>query len=305
MSTAPRSHFLRWTIVLLCTITALSSGYGVVNLLLLRRSAQYTTVQQTVSSTISQPVITALPTAGVLSLQWFDQNHTYAGERITQVRGIANQVGIPLPPTQLQAIDTALGNRVLIVWSQPLGQFYDGVEIARSRDSAMQKQALISDQTLPPAGEWFDLTVENKQTYYYRLRSYRLSADQTLTYSDWSEIVSVIPTDSTPPAAPLIESVATLADASGLLITWQASRSSDVAAYTIYRSVEPGLLGDAVLRTGDATVLSARDTTILPGVPYYYSVTAVDVAGNESSTVASVGSFGNTTPFINLTPDGR
>ncbi|HBY73561.1 MAG TPA: hypothetical protein DEG44_02600 [Candidatus Kerfeldbacteria bacterium] len=304
MSTIPQAHFTRWIIILLLTITALSAGYGVVNLLLLRRSEQFTTVQQTASSTTDVPVVVALPTAGILSLQWFEHNHTYAGERLTQVRGIANQVGIPLAPTQLQAIDTTLGNRVLVVWSQPLGQLYDGIEIARSRDGTIQKQTVVSTQPLPPTGEWFDLTVDNDQTYYYRLRSYRLAEEQTSIYSDWSEAVSVIPTDSTPPATPLIESVTSLADQSGLLVTWQPSASTDVVSYTIYRSTEAGVLGDKVLHTADASVTSARDTTVQPGVPYYYAVTAVDAAGNESSTTTSVGTFGNPVPFINVSSNG-
>ena len=164
----------------------------------------------------------------------------------------------------------------------------------------MQKQTLVNDTTLPATGQWFDLTVENDQVYYYRLRSYRSTSEPTLVYSDWSEIISVIPTDRTPPAPPQIIAIDSLTEGSdsGLLVTWQSSSSSDVVRYQVYRSTAPGKLGEQILRTDDATVTSARDTTIVPGVPYYYSVTASDASGNESATTVSTGTFGNTNPFI-------
>lgn len=297
---------IRWTIILLFTIAALGTGFGVVNLLLLRRAEQYTVVQQTAASTINLPVVTALPTDSVLSPQWLNQYHTYGSERVTQLRGIANQLSLPLPPTKLVALDTQLGNRVLITWTQPLGQLYDGVEIARSKDSTMQKQTVVSDTTLPAAGQWFDITVENDQVYYYRLRSYRNASDQTMVYSDWSEIISVIPTDRTPPAPPLLTTIDSLTSGgdTGLLVSWQLSVSNDVLAYQVYRSTTPGQLGDKILKTDTATITSARDTTVVAGVPYYYSVTAIDASGNESATTVSIGTFGNTTPFLTPPSNG-
>lgn len=310
MSLSRQPHFLHWVIILLLTVTMLFAGYGVVNLLLLRRAEQFTILQQNSSSTTDVPVVTVLPVGGVLSVQWFNQYQTYAGERTQQLSGIANQVGVPLVPTDIQATDTTLGNRVLLSWAQSLGQVYDGVEIFRSQDDLMNIQTLINDRELPATGEWFDLTVENNQTYYYRLRAYRLAADQTMAYSDWSEIISVIPTDSTPPTPPLLLTVTSLAQAdlpaeasAGILVTWQASPSNDVALYRLYRSMIPGQLGDKVLTTSDATITSARDTTVTAGITYYYTVTAVDAAHNESSIVLSAGRFGNNTPFVDSTND--
>lgn len=310
MSVSQQPHFVRWLVILLLTITLLFTGYGVVNLLLLRRAEQFTVLQQNASSTTDVPIVTTLPVGGVLSRQWFNQNQTYAGERAQQLSGIANQVGVPLAPTQLAAIDTTLGNRVLVAWAQPLGQVYTGVEIFRSQDDLMTTQTLVNDRELPATGEWFDLTVKNDQVYYYRLRSYRLDADQTMTYSDWSEIVSVIPTDSTPPAPPTLVTVTSLeatdlpADVStGLLVSWQPSVSSDVTQYRLYRSTVPGELGSKVLATTDATVTAARDTTIVAGLSYYYTVTAVDGAHNESTTSLTAGTFGHATPFVDLNDD--
>ncbi|MBI4407593.1 MAG: hypothetical protein HY565_03785 [Candidatus Kerfeldbacteria bacterium] len=310
MSLSRQPHFLHWVIILLLTVTVLFSGYGVVNLLLLRRAEQFTVLQQNSSATTDVPVVTALPVGGILSVQWFDQYQTYAAERTRQLSGIANQVGVPLAPTHISATDTALGNRVLVVWSEPLGQVYDGVELARSQTETMATQTIVNDQVLPANGEWFDLTVKNDQVYYYRLRSYRRNADQTMAYSDWSEVVSVIPTDSTPPAPPVLLTVTSLEQpdlpaetTAGILVTWQASPSSDVALYRLYRSTTPGQLGDKVLTTSDATVTSARDTTIAAGITYYYTVTAVDAAHNESSITLTAGTFGNNAPFVDSTND--
>lgn len=297
MSVTHHSHFMRWVIVLCFTCTALFAGYGVVSLLLLRQAEQFTTLEQTATATTAAPVVENLPVDSLVSGQWFRQTPNYSVERAEQLSGITNQPTVPLPPTQLAVVDTTLGNRVFVQWSQPLGQRYAGVEVARGTDSAMTTPTIVSDQPLPPSGEWLDVTVQNNTVYYYRLRSYQLGADATPTYSQWSEILSVTPTDTTPPAPP------TLVAVSEAMITWQASPSQDVRAYRLYRSIKPGELGNRILQTDDATVTAARDTTSVPGATYYYTVTALDAAGNESSTTLATGTLGNPNPFIDRSSD--
>ncbi|KAA9083798.1 malectin domain-containing carbohydrate-binding protein, partial [Microbacterium radiodurans] len=88
--------------------------------------------------------------------------------------------------------------------------------------------------------------------------------------------------DTTPPAAPT-DVVANQGENSRLLLSWDASTSSDVVGYNVYRSTTPGVAVTAANKrnvipfTGAEYVdIVAADTT------YYYVVTAVDGAGNES-----------------------
>jgi hypothetical protein len=284
-------------------IALLVTGRLVVTMLFTPQAQEFNSLSATAATVTKEPVVVSLPLGAFLSPQWFDLTQNYSTEFALQLGGIANRLGDPLAPTQVAATDTMLGNRVLLQWSVPLGQQYDGVEIYRSLSDTMEPATATATDQLPSSGYYFDTTVDNNTTYYYYFRSYRLQGGDR-TYSDWSDIVSVIPTDHTSPTAPVLLSVTSLAseDATdktiaGLLITWQASSSIDVATYNIYRASQPGALGQ-LLDEVTADVTSARDTSVQPGVAYYYTVTAVDTAGNESTTSLWAGSAGHRDPFI-------
>ncbi len=307
MSTQRRPHFLRWIILGLIALACLFAGSLVVRVYLLRQVDQFSVLQQGSAEITKTPVVTALPLSGLLSPQWFHQIQNYRTEFASQLGGIANRLGVPLPPTQVSALDTALGNRVLIQWSTPLGQRYDGVEIYRDTNEQMSEARAITTDRLSAQGYYFDTNVENDTVYYYQLRSYRSGDGNDPVYSDWSDVISVIPTDHTPPAPPVMLSVTSLNQTdvekkvdAGLLITWQPSTSSDVTTYRIYRSSEVGRLGQ-VLDDVAADVTAARDTDLTAGVTYYYTVTALDGADNESTTTVLAGSYGHSNPFVTST----
>lgn len=297
-----RSHPLRWVIIGVITLAVMFGGTLVVSMLLVRQADEFSALQQSSAEVTKTPVVTSLPLSGILSPQWFHQLQNYDTEFADQRGGIANRLGNPLPPTQVVAKNTGLGNRVLLQWSTPLGQAYDGIEIYRAVSEVMADAELVTADELSAAGYYFDTGVENKSVYYYYLRSYRGAAADKV-YSDWSDIISVIPTDDTPPAPPLLVSVQSLtaADANkataGIVIAWTSSTSSDTATYRIYRSAEAGRLGTLLDEVG-SDVTAARDTEIQAGVTYYYTVTAVDGAGNESATTVLAGNTGHSNPFI-------
>ena len=62
---------------------------------------------------------------------------------------------------------------------------------------------------------------------------------------------------------------------------WTANEESDFAAYVVYRSTLPDT--GFVPIAEDVSVSSFTDTTVVDGTTYYYFVTAVDLAGNESA----------------------
>jgi fibronectin type 3 domain-containing protein len=70
-------------------------------------------------------------------------------------------------------------------------------------------------------------------------------------------------------------------------LSWSINLETDLAGYRVYRSERQDMRG--VLITADLLLAPAyRDTSVEPGHRYWYSVTAVDRAGNESDASASV-----------------
>ena len=64
-------------------------------------------------------------------------------------------------------------------------------------------------------------------------------------------------------------------------LTWNANSDTDLASYNVYRSTTPGVYG-AALANVPAGAVSYQATGLQTGTTYYFTITAVDSAGNES-----------------------
>ena len=143
---------------------------------------------------------------------------------------------------------------------------------------------------LAPALEtnYRDTSFDFGKTYLYTVRSVISVENNSLESSD-SIAAIVTPRDIFPPAAPqdLVAAVLTGASPGSLEVdlSWSINLETDLAGYRVYRSEEQGTRGK--LLTSDLLPTPAyRDTSVEPGHRYWYSVTAVDRAGNESSPSA-------------------
>lgn len=246
----------------------------------------------------NQVVVTQLPVEAVESEQVLGLDHQPIQEYAQQVGAIADHYPNPTTPTYVAVKDLFVGQRAQVTWQIPVGQTCTGVEVYRSTTETPVAGDLLGEV---PASQtyYLDTTVSNDTTYYYSVRSYRM-VDQTKTYSEFSDVHSVIPTDSTAPHAPNQIVVAPdPTDPSQLAITWQTVSDQDVVWYQVYRSTSPATLGDKITHvTPDVT--RVLDTTITPGRKYFYTVTAVDASGNESATQFATGAYGNASPFNQL-----
>ena len=135
-----------------------------------------------------------------------------------------------------------------------------------------------------------DTQFEFGKTYVYVVRSV-VSADGTEIESDNSEPASVTPLDTFPPAAPQDVVAAVLpGEATSTFVvdlSWSINLETDFAGYRVYRSEQEGLRGELV--TPDLLPTPAfRDSSVAPGRRYWYTVTALDRAGNESAPSSSV-----------------
>jgi hypothetical protein len=158
---------------------------------------------------------------------------------------------------------------------------------AAAPPSAAQAQA----SPATPA-EYRDTAFSFGTAYLYSVRSViSYGADQV--ESDDSNLITVNARDIFPPAAPQpLVGVLTPA-ANGMPpyveLTWGINSESDLAGYIVYRSDAADTPGQRM----NPEVLPAptyRDESAQPGRRYFYHVTAVDQAGNESasSTVVDV-----------------
>ena len=122
------------------------------------------------------------------------------------------------------------------------------------------------------------------KTYLYIVRSAVLVDGNPLESSDSAPAI-VSPGDTFPPAAPqnLVAAVLAGATPSSTVVdlSWSINLETDLAGYRVYRSEQQGTRG--ALLTPDLLLAPAyRDTSVEPGHRYWYTVTAVDRAGNES-----------------------
>ncbi|HVH71502.1 MAG TPA: hypothetical protein VNB49_10380 [Candidatus Dormibacteraeota bacterium] len=130
-----------------------------------------------------------------------------------------------------------------------------------------------------------DRQFEFGKTYAYVVRSV-VMADGKEIESDNSEPATVTPVDTFAPAAPegLVAALLPGATPSTFVadLAWSINLETDLAGYRVYRSEQEGARGQLI--TPDLLPVPAfRDSSVEPGHRYWYAVTAVDRAGNESA----------------------
>jgi hypothetical protein len=138
------------------------------------------------------------------------------------------------------------------------------------------------------APEYQDSSFDFGKTYAYIVRSV-ISEGGSLLESGDSRPAILTPKDIYPPAAPEDVVAAVLPGASpGTFVvdlSWTINLETDMAGYRVYRSESENERGQRL--TPDLLPTpSFRDNTVASGHRYWYTVTAVDRAGNESGLSA-------------------
>ena len=122
---------------------------------------------------------------------------------------------------------------------------------------------------------------------YVQVARFSANAGETWTVATqpdgtWPPLTVGAPEDAetpeTPPTVSILE-----ASLAGVIVTWEASPSDDVAAYRVYRTFEDETRLVAEIPAGDE--LRYHDKAVAPGNRYSYAVSAVDHALNESDIV--------------------
>ncbi|MBI2415292.1 MAG: hypothetical protein HYV33_01365 [Candidatus Kerfeldbacteria bacterium] len=240
-------------------------------------------------------VIEQLPITTVVSNQLLNLVQPYPQEYATQQAGSADSYPEPITPIALQASNTRLGNSVIITWSIPIDQTVSGIELYRS--TKPKAHDTIVAELSADTSEYLDTEVTSTTTYYYSARSYRTINDGVV-YSDFTETIAVTPADDTPPPPPTDVRVERKPAAPNILIVhWTKVETDAIVSYRVYRSITVGEVG-ALLAEVEPDYTQLEDTTATPAQMYYYTVTAVDTAGHESTQQLPVAPIGNANPFV-------
>ncbi len=125
-------------------------------------------------------------------------------------------------------------------------------------------------------------TLKNGTTYTITVSAHNIHG--TSLQSPRSTPVTPATVPSPPPG------VSAVRNDGAITITWTAStgEGSPITAYSVYRGITPGTEGRTPIVTVGAAQFTFTDTTVVPGLTYYYVVTATNSAGvSNRSTQAS------------------
>jgi fibronectin type 3 domain-containing protein len=202
-------------------------------------------------------------TEAAIELSWAAPTHTSGGDPLRGFSGYRIYRG-ELDPSSVEAASADLSKAK---WKSP-------VTLLAASDENSYRDTL------------FDFG----KTYVYIAGSVVLLEGNALESSDSAPAI-VSPRDTFPPAAPQnLVAVVLAGPMPGSLVvdlSWSINLETDLAGYRIYRSEQQDTRGASI--TPEVLLAPAyRDTSVEPGRRYWYSVTAVDRAGNESEASAAV-----------------
>jgi hypothetical protein len=280
-----------------------------------------TTLQK--SSQKSQPTpqtyIDTLPASA--QSQNSDAEITYAVEvlnRNARGAGVSNRVRVPAIATMSAPNDlaaTLTANGVLLTWTassappaEPAVQhryrIYRRSEIPGADNPAAQTSAqnnlgkikkqidtIAVEIPVSEAGPAHLLdSIEWEQTYRYWITAVTIihrSGSEVQLEGDDSPVVRVVAHDVFPPSVPAGLQAAYSGEGQKPFIDliWAPVTSADLAGYNVYRSEASGAEAKQPLKLNSDPVESPsyRDSEVSSGKSYVYSVSAVDVRGNESA----------------------
>jgi len=230
---------------------------------------------------------------------------TQASRRNTS--GDSNSVAVhiyppPEAPSGLRA--TVTEPAITLSWTEvqsPAGSKPSGYRVYRAEVEPQQQIAQpdrpnVTLKSPPellgsvPSTEYRDTQFEFGRTYLYTVRSLAQYGQDLVESADGAPAL-VAPVDTFPPAAPaglVAAAVPATPEAPAYVeLSWAISPEADLAGYRVYRSEREDTPGDRI----NADLLLSptfRDISVLAGGGYFYRVSAVDRAGNESNLSSAV-----------------
>ena len=209
--------------------------------------------------------------------------------------GLSNKVQVPAAPTLPPPNDFRAelgGDGVHLAWASiPSPPQIPGVRFVcrvYRREQGSNKDVVAGEVSIAAESPsmLLDQSFEWEKTFAYRatvvtLIAQRSGPEQQVEGSD-TPPVSIVAHDVFPPSTPAGLQAVFSGPGQKLFIdlVWTPNSDSDLAGYNIYRHEQGG--EPVKLNPELANAPAFRDLQVLSGHQYFYSVTAVDVRGNES-----------------------
>lgn len=162
---------------------------------------------------------------------------------------------------------------VLLQWRANSESDMAGYNIYRAENSGGPYS--IVNNLLVAETAFIDRTVTNEITYFYVISAVDVDGNE----SRYSKEINAMPTSIPDPPMGLSAGI----DVDAVKLFWNASSEGDVVGYNVYRSMsEEG----AVLKLNNDPVADTTfmDADVERGSTYFYTISAVDSDGNESSS---------------------
>ncbi len=211
--------------------------------------------------------------------------------------GLSNQVTVPLaptlpPPSDLHAQLTP--DTVVLSWTAAAAGGEPGPGVSHFYRLYRQTEGapaatVVGEVPLSatPQAMLEDRNFEWERTYAYRITivtAVTVLGKPAQIEGEDSPPVTVAAHDVFPPASPAgLQAVASgVGQPPFIDLTWAPDTESDLAGYNVYRR-EEGAAAAARVNSAPVSTSSYRDSAVVPGHRYFYSVTAVDLRGNESA----------------------
>jgi hypothetical protein len=205
--------------------------------------------------------------------------------------GLSNVAQVPsapavAPPADLKAQVTAEG--VLLTWSPVIPPNVPSLRFVYRvyRKLPGGKEVLAGEIPVGAETTFVDRDFEWDKTYEYHVDVTTLAeahGEKLEVEGDNSTAITVAARDVFPPAVPTgLQAVASTVGTSTFIdLVWAPDTDRDLAGYNVYRREGQG---DPVRITSALAQTPAfRDTTVRSGHTYAYSVSAMDLRGNESA----------------------
>lgn len=208
--------------------------------------------------------------------------------------GPSEEASVPLVPTLPQPRITlkVIPGGVVVSWQNAAvppayGSFQTNYSYRIMRREEGAKEPLKAGEA-PAVGagiEFLDSGVEWQKTYQYwvtPVTSWQLGGKRGEVEGESSAETTILANDTFPPAQPSgLQAVFSGQAEPGIDLTWTPNTDQDLAGYNVYRQTAdqpPAKINTELVKTP-----SFHDANVQPGNRYIYSVTAVDLRGNESA----------------------
>jgi hypothetical protein len=215
--------------------------------------------------------------------------------------GLSNEARVPLAPVfaaprEVKAEVTAGG--VQLTWAgdapEPSQRLAYRYRIYRQDQGPPQNkkafanpQVIVAEMPMTQQASFLDPTIEWEKPYLYHVTAVTTAKPEhggpLVVEGDDSPAVRVFTRDIFPPAVPAgVQAVFSGVGQQPFVdVTWVPGAEADLAGYNVYRREQ----GGTQMRINAALIQSPsfRDPSPASGRTYFYSVSAVDLRGNESA----------------------